>query len=186
MLPFPKSWWSKKIRTHHGFDDSYEAIKLDIRDPLISLVRAYPNYSLVFTGHSMGGAIATIAAVDALHPDGYLRHLKHPSEASIYTFGQPRTGNRAYVKLLNSMGLKQVLRVVNSTDPIPHVPALIQGYTHHLKEVFINEEGESWFCDDVFRGGEDRNCARLITPRYYNFSNHFYYYKIGLGRHSLC
>lgn len=48
----------------------------------------YPTAKLYITGHSMGAAIATLAAIH-LQQDGM------PVE-SLYTFGCPRVGNQAF------------------------------------------------------------------------------------------
>ena len=50
-----------------------------------------PGYSVIYTGHSLGGAVANIAA------------LKHKDRSSnlrikIYTCGQPRVGDKSYAE----------------------------------------------------------------------------------------
>lgn len=47
-------------------------------------IKANPSYSLVVTGHSLGGAVATIAAAT-------LRQYGYPCE--LYTYGSPRVFN---------------------------------------------------------------------------------------------
>ena len=45
------------------------------------------------TGHSLGGAVASLAAFDIV------RELQLPTEhVKVYTFGCPRLGNRAFVR----------------------------------------------------------------------------------------
>lgn len=60
----------------------------------------------IFTGHSLGGALATIAALVA-GPD------------SVYTFGSPKIGNQAMADSLRTFHL---YRVVNSLDLVPGLP----------------------------------------------------------------
>ena len=45
----------------------------------------------VILGHSLGGALATLAAID-------LQRRKHFKDLHIYTFGAPRTGNHAFAQ----------------------------------------------------------------------------------------
>ena len=69
---------------------------------------------LYITGHSLGGALATIAAA-ALSDNGI-------EVAGVYTFGQPRVGDRLFVSQLNSHINGRVFRFVNHNDIVPHVP----------------------------------------------------------------
>ena len=61
---------------------------------------------VIFTGHSLGGALAVVAAARS----------KYVGE--VYTFGQPRVGNRKYSKQVKS----KVYRFVNNNDIVPRIP----------------------------------------------------------------
>jgi len=70
---------------HRGFCWYYNMMLLytSYETELMEAVKAYPDYDVVFTGHSLGGAAITIAAADYLHrirPKLTSRWLKH-SEA---------------------------------------------------------------------------------------------------------
>ena len=53
---------------------------------IIAAVKNYPDYAVVFTGHSLGGALANLFAINF--------RQKYPGkEVKLYTFGQPRVGN---------------------------------------------------------------------------------------------
>ena len=54
------------------------------------LLKKYRGSSIYVTGHSLGGAIATVAALD-------IRHT-YDAPMKVYTFGQPRVGNALYAK----------------------------------------------------------------------------------------
>jgi triacylglycerol lipase len=47
----------------------------------------YPTAEIFVTGHSLGGALAVLAAVDIKH------NISPESEVILYTYGQPRVGN---------------------------------------------------------------------------------------------
>lgn len=79
------------------------------------------------TGHSMGGAIASILAVRAARGAG-------PSVRAIFTFGAPRVGNRTYVAGLEA----DHSRWVHHHDLIPRIPTKWMGYSHFGQEHYIS------------------------------------------------
>eukprot|EP00195_Chlamydomonas_chlamydogama_P017386 CAMPEP_0202911722 /NCGR_PEP_ID=MMETSP1392-20130828/55737_1 /ASSEMBLY_ACC=CAM_ASM_000868 /TAXON_ID=225041 /ORGANISM="Chlamydomonas chlamydogama, Strain SAG 11-48b" /LENGTH=78 /DNA_ID=CAMNT_0049602339 /DNA_START=20 /DNA_END=252 /DNA_ORIENTATION=- len=60
-----------------------------------ALLQQHPDASLYVTGHSMGGALAQLCALDA-------RFYLNISEVHSLTFGSPRVGNVAFQQLFNS------------------------------------------------------------------------------------
>lgn len=94
-------------RVHSGFMQQYDDISLQLEEALDdSRVKGKP---LFITGHSLGAAVATIAA----------RRLDAERRiAACYTFGSPRVGTEAWVAQMKS----PIYRIVNSADPVPMVP----------------------------------------------------------------
>src|SRR4051812_11151207 len=66
---------------------------------------------IFFTGHSMGAAVATIAAQQFRD--------RHERELQIYTFGSPRVGGLTFK---HRFGPFPSFRVVNDRDAVPHLP----------------------------------------------------------------
>jgi len=57
--------------------------------PMITAaVQQYPNFQFVFTGHSLGAALTTIAAYDAIKSG-----IVSTSNTLMYNYGSPRTAN---------------------------------------------------------------------------------------------
>ena len=87
------------------------------------------------TGHSLGGAVATLCAVDI--------KTELPSQGRqlfLYTFGSPRLGNDLwsdYVFGLLPDGTYQ--RVTHWDDIIPHAPPIPAGFKHVGDEVWYQE-----------------------------------------------
>jgi len=105
-----KPWTPGKV--HRGYR---EAI-LDIASEAKSVLYA-PKRPLYFTGHSLGGALATLASTFV------------PGPTATYTFGSPRVGNRAF-----ATALRNLYRFVHADDIAPKYP-LPLGYRHG---------GEAW------------------------------------------
>ena len=94
-------------RVHSGFMQQYDDISSDLQITLDKPeVKGKP---LFITGHSLGGAVATIAA----------RRLDAERQlAACYTFGSPRVGTESWVDQIKT----PIYRIVNSADPVPTVP----------------------------------------------------------------
>jgi len=99
--------------SHKGFTDIYSSCREDIR----SLVQASdPDKQLFITGHSLGGALATLAAFDMA--------LNDEREPIVYTFGAPRVGDPKFARAYNRT-VKQHWRIQNEYDIVPHLPPLV-------------------------------------------------------------
>ncbi len=85
----------------------------------------------IFTGHSLGGALATIAGMVA-GPD------------AVYTFGSPKIGNQAMAESLRAYRL---FRVVNSMDLVPGLPVPRdrlgeKNFAHSVPWIHFDESGK--------------------------------------------
>jgi predicted lipase len=86
---------------HHGFCEYYRSLaQLGMPEQIAALVTKYPKYKVVLTGHSLGGAAATIAAADLA-----LRFALPRSKLLLYTYGAPRPGDAGFAELVaNNIG----------------------------------------------------------------------------------
>lgn len=73
-----------------------------------------PDTQIILTGHGLGGALATIAAV---HFSQWGKKV-----ASVVTFGSPMVGKQKFAKLYQSrVGCQSTVRIVNTEDLIPNI-----------------------------------------------------------------
>ena len=110
-------------QVHRGFFGAYQGMSSQVIGAVRSLLAEHPNASLLFTGHSLGAALATFAAVDVkeeLNPKG---------QAYFYTFGSPRTGNVAFTDYVAAQ-YPNYFRVVHAADTVPHLPMTEVGFNH--------------------------------------------------------
>ena len=110
---------SYKGRVHTGFFLGWAIIEESVLAQISRWQKDFASKGkrlppLYVTGHSLGGALATIAAAGLV--DNSI------DVAGVYTFGQPRVGDRTFVNQLNSRTQGKIFRFVNNNDLVPHVP----------------------------------------------------------------
>ncbi|KAI9292201.1 alpha/beta-hydrolase [Neoconidiobolus thromboides FSU 785] len=148
----------RKIKVHSGFKLTADNLFGLYKDDLKLILSTYPDYQLITTGHSLGGAVSTLSMVrikDEFNiPDSQLINV---------SYGSPRIGNYNFALKISSMGHSS-LRVTSKSDAIPHLPPRMLGYVHHLTELWVNDpKGKNKVCDSkIF---EDVSCSLSIEPR---------------------
>ncbi|MCY3412759.1 MAG: lipase family protein [Candidatus Heimdallarchaeota archaeon] len=112
---FPSSrGFFNKSKVHQGFLDAY----LDIKDKLIHQIKELQEQehfkAILLTGHSLGGALATLCALD-------LKIEKIAKNVVMYNYGSPRVGNSKFVdKYMKTVDTSY--RIVNDEDFVPQLP----------------------------------------------------------------
>ena len=92
---------------HSGFYFAYQEIRKEIEEVL--LIQPYNKKPLYITGHSLGGALATVATKYTYHEGGL---------AACYTFGSPRVGNDDWINNIKT----PIHRLVNAADCVTMLP----------------------------------------------------------------
>ena len=114
-------------KVHNGFKKAY----ISIREELFEHIK--DNALPVFiTGHSLGAALATLAASE-------LYRNKHFD--SCYAFGSPRIGNPEFI---DSIKCEQIYRVINNSDIVTTIPIDFTRtkYKHIGFPYLIDDKGE--------------------------------------------
>ena len=153
---------------HTGFWTSWENTRPHILPHITHLRRKFPDYQLHLVGHSLGGAVAALAALE-------FDRLGH--NPTITTFGEPRVGNaglRNWIDWTFSLPSEHLTsagesnkyqagryrRITHVDDPVPLLPLQEWSYRAHSGEVYISNPALQPRVSDLrlCYGDEDVNC----------------------------
>lgn len=115
-----KHHWGGKGLVHRG----YKSYVNDLASEITRCLKAYRSDRVIFTGHSLGGATATIA------------HARFGGDLC-YTFGAPRSGDSTFAK-----SVKNLFRITHANDIAPKYPTpIITGYRHAGEHWILYHDG---------------------------------------------
>lgn len=124
---------------HYGFLTAYNTIVSQMKANVKTLQSSFPSATkLVVTGHSLGGAMATLFAMDLVVNE-------KASGVSLVTFGSPRVGNAAFSQFTNSRINGTNWRVTYDNDVITVLPLVLMGFKHVGAEVHYAPSGGHYF-----------------------------------------
>lgn len=124
------------IHVHCGFNEYVYEASTDPSNALTQFSKEAransnnPNEVYIVTGHSLGGAAATVFS-SALY--GQNQAMKNSNNFYLVTFGQPAVGKIKYKKHYEKT-FKHYLRILNQGDLIPNATSLV-GYQHIGKQI---------------------------------------------------
>ena len=124
-----KNYESNKTLVHVGFRKEVNKIWEDILQELLN-DKSDQSAPLYITGHSLGAAMATIAAS---------RLQETMKVEALITFGSPRVGTQEFV---DGLGV-QHHRVINCCDSVTRVPLWIMGFRHHGVITYLDFNGNA-------------------------------------------
>ncbi|PTB37041.1 uncharacterized protein TrAFT101_007109 [Trichoderma asperellum] len=148
---------------HMGFLESWRSAREAVLPELKALRDKYPSRPIQLVGHSLGGAVACLAALELKVSLGW-------DDVTVTTFGEPRTGNAQFARFVNDvfdlngttdLEKRSYRRVTHVDDPVPLLPPSEFGYKSHSGEIFISKSSLSPSETDVHLciGDEDPNCS---------------------------
>ncbi|KAF2032298.1 alpha/beta-hydrolase [Setomelanomma holmii] len=114
---------------HHGFWNSWVDARNLVTPAVKQASTTYPTYQIRVVGHSLGGAIASLAAAQ-------LRN--YGLTVALYNFGSPRIGGTKISSYITNQSDGNY-RITHLNDPVPKVPLLTMGYVHISPEYYINK-----------------------------------------------
>ena len=135
-----KLWLSCQV--HTGFATAHDGVA----NKYVELVRKMRtnNQAIFTTGHSLGGALAVLAAARCVLGDlstGEGRPESGLTVRGVYTYGQPRVGDWQFAAAYeDALGLK-TFRFVNRDDVVPRVPLASTGFRHVGRRFYFDHRG---------------------------------------------
>ncbi|KAM0252792.1 hypothetical protein ACHAQJ_007580 [Trichoderma viride] len=128
VFSFADCSFASGCEVHDGFNDAWNEISSAATAALSQAVAANPSFSVVTTGHSLGGAVATLAAA-TLRTQGF--------PIDIYTYGSPRVGNDVFANFVTAQDGGEY-RVTHVDDPVPRLPPILFDYRHVSPEYWLS------------------------------------------------
>jgi len=111
-------------KVHVGFYKAYDSVKDQIGD--------FRRNKVIFTGHSLGGALAQVAAIERSNLNPWIN-------IQVYTYGSPRVFNKKGAASFNKE-IKDCFHFVANNDIVPRVPFMNFWRTKFL--YYINSKGK--------------------------------------------
>ena len=122
--------------TEDGFTAMYNSLRTGdaagsptVVNALATLPFPQPVSSVTICGHSLGGALVTLLALD-LAANTNFKNL------AVYSYGSPRTGDPLFASTYNQV-VKNSFRIANRLDLVPKLP-LPPVYEHVLEHYELN------------------------------------------------
>lgn len=173
-------------RVHGGFYVAWRSIADEVTAALADLRARNLGYSTTITGHSLGGALATLAYTD-------LKASGVPVRTA-YTMGAPRVGNSAYANFIDaisgasSSALGSHIRITHNTDGVPGLPTQAMGFQHSSSEIFqLDNAAGTQSAETTFRcfGQEAADCSRGSAQGFIN-GDHLVYTGVNMASGAEC
>lgn len=131
-LPSNTDHNSNAVMAERGFwsllssaGSKHKSLQDEIKEEVCRLMEVYGHVDgktplkITITGHSLGAAIAVLAAY---HLKTTLKH--NSPHVTVFSYGGPRVGNARFRRHVEQLGIK-VLRIVNTRDIVTKVPGFL-------------------------------------------------------------
>jgi len=127
LIPWPQKALGGRSAglVHRGFQNYLGSVWTNVAQLVRDYRRSHQNQEICITGHSLGAAVATLAFYQLQDP-----------HSSLYTFGCPRVGNRAFCNdLMLPARSRGIYRIVDNEDAVTHIPGGL-GYVNPVCAIF--------------------------------------------------
>ena len=146
-----------RYRVHQGFNRALGAVATQLIDALESRGVFSRHLPIWITGHSLGGALAALCGLRLLQE--LASRPQSTTIGALFTFGQPRVGDKACAAALDQSLASRYFRSVNHRDVVPRVPLTstpdllskvtrggaleVYDYAHAGRVVYFDDTGQA-------------------------------------------
>jgi hypothetical protein len=146
------------------FKERADGIRSKVRNGLKKALNGASNYQVIFTGHSLGGAVSSVLAL-YMYEDGV---ISTRNSITLVTYGQPKTGNKKFVDKI--MSIAKVFRIVRDNDLVVSLAAVdvpIINDTEHLGgKIKLNHKMTQYYvCPYSQRSLFIGTCTNIKLPK---------------------
>ena len=128
---------AETLKVHKGFLKAWKSIEEPVWDKVSNvMLRSAGSGRVVVCGHSLGGAMATLASLDLFCK----AEARYQKSLSVITFGSPTVGNTSFRDTFDAI-IPKSIRVVTVYDPIPKTT--INDFVHVKGDIVIQGLGAS-------------------------------------------
>eukprot|EP00195_Chlamydomonas_chlamydogama_P008252 CAMPEP_0202904240 /NCGR_PEP_ID=MMETSP1392-20130828/28435_1 /ASSEMBLY_ACC=CAM_ASM_000868 /TAXON_ID=225041 /ORGANISM="Chlamydomonas chlamydogama, Strain SAG 11-48b" /LENGTH=562 /DNA_ID=CAMNT_0049591775 /DNA_START=28 /DNA_END=1716 /DNA_ORIENTATION=- len=177
---------------HDGFISTVQSLRpwvyANVRDLMIKYrERVGHRVNVYVSGHSRGGALATLMSLLLAEHNGQIPQLDWPgTQIRLYVFGAPMSLDFSGGAKSVESRIRERFHIWWRLDPVPSLPGQIRRFEHVKPFVWFTKDGErptfwerlhmkdarGWFCTDdaSFQpGGYCANWRGHLDPRYFNY-----------------
>jgi len=164
MTQHPKCLGRRDVQVHKGFLTSYQSFESIISTQIQEACTRARINTINITGHSRGGALATLCAFD-------LAERHRDMQVRVVVWASPRVGNEAFADVYRRIPNLVHTSFANSLDVVPQIPpavlgkvvgwaapaflgeemmtALEEGYMHVLEPIILDpfEKEQFTYCE---------------------------------------
>lgn len=169
-----------KADVHRGFYEAYRLIQDKVRSTMAELIGYHNTSRILITGHSLGGALAVHAAVDI---KTILPEITTGKQIYLYTFGQPRVGDKEFSEYIFSLYPNTYKRVVHADDMVAHLPSKSNDFRHAGNEVWYKKskwDGKWKECENTPGSAENTGCSQSLWFKW-GIDTHVSYFGFRVG-----
>ena len=186
-LAKPKKNFVGKAQVESYYKTAFEKLwATGLHKDFRQLRQLYPHFKVLITGHSLGGALASLTSLWMAY------HKFVPaSQLFLYTFGSPRVGDLEYAMIHDRYVIKS-MRVVHTWDLVPQFPCSIT-YTPHppchhatlvsYKNTAIYNDKTAFAVYRTLPYNETLKCS--LKPELLHLEHHTNYFNLDVGGHCI-
>ncbi|KAH8824756.1 alpha/beta-hydrolase [Flagelloscypha sp. PMI_526] len=140
----------EEAKVHGGFQDAFKASSDTIFPAIQKLIDEKGTKDIIVTGHSLGGALAQLAAM-------HMALTIPDANIELFTLGCPRVGNIEWATSVTDK-VPNNSRVNNQDDIVPIIPGRSFGFSHPDGEVhLLDDNGKAVRCTGI--DSEEKDCT---------------------------